>query len=201
MADGTPSTALRLDDQTLRALVIALGPLAECDSIGGLRGRSRDPREHPGTSGEQRDAAAALDAAHDRGALGEVRSVWERYVQLTPDAQATAHWLSQRWGAVREGALVEVAEWAIVYGRSEGPLMPRENAAKWGEVERHASDRFRTLRLLAARTRLDAQRAADLDDSRVREENARAIRQAAEETLRVWGTQRFVQCWSEWRAT
>ena len=191
----------RLSDSELRAMVLALSVLSEVDAIAGLRARSRDPREHPGTGGEQRDAAAALDAAHDRGALGAARVAWERYARLSPDAQRTAWWLAQRGGAVRAGALVGVKEWAEVYGRFEGPVAPRETAERSAETERAAGTRYRGLRHLAARGRLGAKGAAELDTARSQEEQARAARLASVEVLRTWGITRFEALASGWRAT
>ena len=54
-----PQPAASLTDASLRALVVDLAPLARLDAVAGLRARSRDPREQPGTGGEQRDAVAA----------------------------------------------------------------------------------------------------------------------------------------------
>ena len=202
MADGSHSTPPpRLSDSELRAMVLALSVLSEVDAIAGLRARSRDPREHPGTGGEQRDAAAALDAAHDRGALGAARVAWERYARLSPDAQRTAWWLAQRGGAVRAGALVGVVEWAEVYGRFEGPVATREAADRAEAAERGAGMRFQRLRQLAARVRIDAKGAAELDAARSQEEQARAARLAAVEVLRAWGLVRLEALASEWRST
>lgn len=200
MADGTPSTAPRLDDQTLRALVLAVAPLAELDSIAGLRARSRDQREHPGTGGEQRDAAAALDAASERGALTAARVTWHRYRLLTPNAQSTAYWLAQRAGAVRGGALVGVAEWAEVYARLDGPRTLGERAERLAELASAADVRLRAAKrkVMGGRTEDGAR---ELDDARSAEEQLRQRVEAIRAELRAWGERRFVALAREWEAT
>ncbi len=191
---------LRLDDQTLRALVLALGPLAELDSIAGLRARSRDQREHPGTGGEQRDAAAALDAASERGALTAARSVWAHYCRLAPDTQATAYWLAQRAGAVRGGALVGVAEWAEVYARLDGPRALGERAERLAELASAADVRLRAAkrRVMSGRTEDGAR---ELDDARSADGQLRQRVEAIRAELRAWGEQRFMALAAEWEAT
>jgi hypothetical protein len=195
--EGAPAG---LTDAGLRRLALDLAPLAALDSIAGLVARYRDPRERPGTGGEQRDAAAALDAASDRGALTAARVAWERYVRLTPDVQRTAWWLAQRGGAVRDGAIVSVAEWATVYGRLEGPRSVAEAAERAAVLESTAGTRLRGLKHKAARGRLDAHGAAEIDGARLAEEQARVVRVAAQETLATWGLRRLTDLWVEWRS-
>lgn len=199
MADGSTAPA-GLTDANLRELVIGLAPLAAVDSIAGLVARYRDPRERGGTGGEQRDAAAALDAASDRGQLTSHRVAHERFGHLSLDAQRTALWIAQRGGAVRDGALVGVAEWAEVYGRLDGPLAARELAERSKELSRRAGARLRGLKHRAITRGLDAAGAAEIDAERSKEAQAAAAMRLAQETLHRWALGRFDALWEEWRA-
>lgn len=198
MADG--STAPGITDANLRALVVALAPLAAIDSIAGLVARYRDPRERPGTGGEQRDAAAALDAASDRGQLTAHRVARERFGQLSLDAQRTAKWIAERGGAVRDGAPVVVSKWAEVYGRLDGPLAERELAARSKEIARRANARLNGLKHIAVTRGLNAKGAEEIDAERAREAQATAALHLAEEALHRWALGRFEALWEEWRA-
>lgn len=180
-----------LDDRILRDLVLALAPLAEIDSVAGLRGRSRDPREHPATGGEQRDAAAALDAAHDKGTLGAHRTAFRRFLLLPPDVQVTASWVAERGGAVREGALVGAREWSETYGRLEGPTLLRERLEKQEERERALSVYLAALKRLAGRVGLSEELARKIDDTASLQTQARCEAQVVRDTLAAWGRDRL----------
>lgn len=189
-----------LDDFDLRRLVNALAPLAEIDSIAGLRGRSRDPREHAGTGGEQRDAAAALDAACDRGALKASRMAHQRYVLLPLAVQATARWVAERGGAVRDGAAVSVEEWVGVYARLEAPLELRERVERERLRASVAGVQLRAAKR-EARRGLTPDLARKIDAARKERTEAAATARAAREDLRAWATGGLEALAREWEAT
>jgi hypothetical protein len=186
-----------LTDEALRQIVVALAPLAEIDSIAGLRARYRDPSEHPGTGGDQRDAAAALDAASDAGRLAAARVAYARFLRLSPDAQRTAWWLALRGGAVRGGALVSVGEWAAVYGRLDGPRLVAERAERLAILSSAADTKLRGLKH-ATRHGLTAELAATIDKASTEEAQTRAAMISAQAGLRAWAMGRFESLWGEW---
>ena len=189
MADGSTAPA-GLTDAGLRRLALDLAPLAALDSIAGLVARSRDPRERPGTGGEQRDAAAALDAASDRGALTAARVAWERYVRLTPDVQRTAWWLAQRGGAVRDGAIVGVSAWALTYGSLEGHGADRERLERLTVSAEGARLRAESLKR-STRGGCSAELAREISDARALHTQASGALTDVTDRLRAWGLARF----------
>jgi hypothetical protein len=195
-----PARARRpLTDAGLRLLVAALAPLAEINSIAGLRARYRDPREKPGTGGEQRDAAAALDAASDRGQITAARVSFARYLHLSTDARMTAWWLAQRGGAVRSGATVGLAAWADVYGYLDGPRVLAECAERATVLASAAEAKLRGLKHRAATGRFSETLAREIDDACSAESQARSMRDASRKELRAWALGRFEALWDEWR--
>lgn len=188
-----------LTDAGLRALARSLAPLGDVDAIGGLSARYRDPRELPGTGGEQRDAAAALDNAVERGQLAAARVAWNRYRCLDADLRRTAWWIAQRGRAVRDGAIVGVAEWAHTYGTLEGPGADRK--------------RYERLRIAAEGARLrhealkrstvggcSAELAREISDARAVHTQSVAALDEATGRLCAWGLVRFVGLAAAWDA-
>lgn len=199
MPDGTPPSRPVLTDHNLRRAVVALGPLAEQDSVAGLRARYRDPREHPGTGGEQRDAAAALDDASDRGTLGAARDAYRRLGALTPQLQATGRWLASWGGAVRKGAIVNVETFVAHYAEHEAPLVLRERASAARDAHTFASIAFAFAKKKAAK-RLTPESAKKIDAARTSAANAAARHRAAAEMLDAWARGRLTLFLFAWDA-
>jgi len=203
-ADGSPSSPPPrrhgLTDASLRVLVLELGPLAELDTIAGLRARSRDPREMPGTGGEQRDAAAALDAASDRGTLAAARLAWVRLHQLGADHRATGLWIAEHAGAVRRGALVGVEEWALTYARLEGPRGMREADERAREQAMGAEVRLAAAKA-AIRGGMTEPRARELESAKMAHDSAVARAPALRAELAAWGRDRLEALGEAWEAT
>lgn len=203
-ADGSPSSPPPrkggLTDNALRALVLELGPLAELDTIAGLRARSRDPREMPGTGGEQRDAAAALDAASDRGTLAAARLAWVRLHQLGADHRATGLWIAEHAGAVRRGALVGVEEWALTYARLEGPRGMREADERAREQAAGAEVRLAFAKA-ALRGGMTVPRALELESATQAHQSAVARAPVLRAELLAWGLVRLESFAVAWEAT
>ena len=191
-----PQPAASLTDASLRALVVDLAPLARLDAVAGLRARSRDPREQPGTGGEQRDAAAALDAAHDRGDLSRAREAWSRFQQLPADHRDTALWIVERAEAVRLGAIVSAAEWAEIYGRLAGPERHRLGIVK----ERRDLALVRLKRAqVAAQRGVTAELAKEIDDARSAAEGAAVAYNACVARSTGWARARLEALLRAWR--
>ena len=203
-ADGSPSSPPPrrhgLTDASLRVLVLELGPLAELDLVAGLKGRSRDPREFPGTGGEQRDAAAALDAASDKGVLTAARVAWVRLHRLPVAVIPTALWVAERAGAVRRGALVGVAEWAITYARLEGPPKLREADERAREQAMGAEVRLAAAKD-AIRGGMTEPRARELESAKMAHDSAVARAPALRAELAAWGRDRLEALGEAWEAT
>ncbi len=194
---STPPPPRPLDDGALHELVVGLGPLSEVDSVAGLRARYRDPREHPATGGEQRDAAAALDLAHDRGQLEAHRVARLRFKRLPADVRPTALWVSQRSGAVRQGVPVRVDEWVDAYGLLEGPRAVAEAA------ERAKREAVKARSLVSGlkhsfRVRPTPDAAAQIDAANAAEAQACALRELAFAELRAWSRSRLDALWAAW---
>lgn len=203
MADGnasTPPPRRGLTDDALRRIVLALGPLAEVDTVGGLRARNRDPRAHPATGGEQRDAAAALDAASDRGLLTAARAAYARLMRLCADHRATGMWLAARAGAMSRGAVVSVAEWELTYARLEGPHCLREADARARDQASVAEVRYAAAKLALRRGMTD-DRARELESARMAHESAVARAPALRAELAAWGRERLEAFADAWDAT
>lgn len=194
MADG--STAPGITDADLRTLVLALAPMAALDSIAGLRARYRDPRERPGTGGDQRDAAEALLEASDRGHLTAARAAYARFYRLDADLRATAWWLAQRGGAVRGGVVVDTAGWADTYGAREGPGHSRANDLEARAVAARA--RLKGLKH-RARAGLTPTLAKEIDETRALSGRLDRELRAAQTALAAWGRERFAALWLAWR--
>lgn len=200
--DGNASTppCPLLTDARLRWLVVTLGPLGEIDSTAGLRARSRDPREMPGTGGEQRDAAAALDAAHDRGELAAHRAVHRRVAALAPELQTTARWLGSWGGAVRRGAVVTVVALVAHYAETEAPLALREAWASARDAHNAAANRYAASKRAGAR-RLTNNVARTMNEARGRAEQAAGEERRAREALGAWSRGRLERFVTAWDAT
>lgn len=196
---STPPPPRPLDDDALVELVLALGPIAEVDSVAGLRARYRDPREHPATGGEQRDAALALDLAHDRGHLEAHRRAHARFMRLPLDVRATALWIAQRRGAVREGVPVRLDAWVDTYGTLEGPRALAEAFERATAEVQRAVALTRSLRH-TFRVRPTPDHAAAIDAAGAAEAQARTLREIAATELRAWSRARFEALWSAWRS-
>ena len=184
---STPPPPRPLDDGALHELVVGLGPLSEVDSVAGLRARYRDPREHPATGGEQRDAAAALDLAHDRGHLEAHRVAHLRFERLPADVRPTALWVSQRSGAVRQGVPVRVDEWVDAYG-----ALQREDVIdRMKELRRLQADLFtyaavhQALRVLPAMADLATDEDAAAERAKREAVKARALVAGLKHSFRV----------------
>lgn len=199
-SDPTRPDVPALDDAGLRRLARDLAPLGDVDALGGLRGRSRDPRERPGTGGEQRDAAAALDAAIDRGELRAQRVARRRYVQLPADERKTAWWVAQRGRAVQDGATVTVREWASTYGALEGPHDVAERAERLRVAAEGARLRLESLKV-DARGGITADLARQIDNARALAIQAAGAYGAAQQALHAWGLVRLARLAVAWDAT
>lgn len=162
---STPS-AYELTYERLRAMVEALAPLAELDAIAGLRGRSRDPREHPSSRGEQRDSAAALDAARDHHALAAGRRAWERYARLSAETQETARWVALIGAALPRGECPSVEAFSMLCGRLLGPARLREREEETRERAAVCALSVRVAQQRIARRGVTAETALLLDAAR-----------------------------------
>lgn len=203
MPDGhasTPPPRPALTDHAVRLAILALWPLAQVDTIAGLRARNRDPREMPGTGGEQRDAAAALDAAHDAGALDAHRAAHRRLRRLDASHHATARWLASWGGAVLKGAVVTAAAVVDHYGETEGPLSAREEAAAARDAHRLASTRHACAKRLAA-GKVTRELAVAIDKARAAEMSAAARHRHAAAALDAWARARLTAFLLAWEAT
>lgn len=200
MPDGHAPTPPPLTDAALRRAILELWPLADVDSVAGLKARYRDPREMPGTGGEQRDAAAALDAASECGRLDAHRVAHRRFGCLPPAHRATALWLAAWGGAVRKGALVTVAAVVAHFGETSGPLALREEA-------RIARDAYRlaSLRHAAAKRKtrgpMKREDALAIDKARDAEASAAARHHRAAAALDAWARAVLSEFLPAWEAT
>lgn len=182
----------------LRSMVEALAPLAELDAIAGLRGRSRDPREHPSSRGEQRDAAEALDAAHDHNALAAGRRAWARYSQLSVEAQETARWVALVGAALPRGQCPSVEEFSRLCGRLQGPVRLREREEETRERAAACALSVRVTQQRIAREGMTAEAALLLGAARSASglmEHAKDV--AAAEVL-AWGRGRLERLAHQW---
>lgn len=151
---------------------------------------------NPHTSGEQRDAAAALDAAHDRGDLSRAREAWSRFQQLPADYRDTALWIVERAEAVRLGAIVSAAEWAEIYGRLAGPERHRLGVVK----ERRDLALVRLKRAqVAAQRGVTAELAKEIDDARSAAEGAAVAYNACVARSTGWARVRLEALLRAWR--
>lgn len=166
VARAQADEATPLTDERLRAMVEGLAPLAELDAIAGLRGRSRDPREHPSSRGEQRDAAAALDAAHDHHALAAGRRAWERYARLSAETQETARWVALMGAALPRGECPSVEAFSMLCGRLLGPARLREREEETRERAAACALSVRVAQQRIAREGVTAETALLLDSAR-----------------------------------
>jgi hypothetical protein len=195
----TPAPA-PLNWEGLRAMVEALAPLAELDAIAGLRGRSRDPREHPSSRGEQRDAAAALDAAHDRDALAAGRRAWERYARLPEEAQETARWVALIGAALPRGECPNVEAFAMLCGRLLGPVRLREREEETRARAAACALGVRVAQQRIAREGATAEAALLLDAARSAAVMMEHAHDVAESEMLAWGRarlERLARCWAE----
>lgn len=198
MADGSTAPA-GLTDAGLRRLALDLAPLAALDSIAGLVARYRDPRERPGTGGEQRDAAAALDDASERGQLTAARIAWVVYVHLDAEDRRTAWWIAQRGRAVRDGAIVGVSAWALTYGSLEGPGADRERLERLTVSAEGARLRAEGLKR-STRGGCSAELAREISDARALHTQASGALTDVTDRLRAWGLARFESLAVAWEA-
>lgn len=200
MPDGHAPTPPPLTDAALRRAILELWPLADVDSVAGLKARYRDPREMPGTGGEQRDAAAALDAASECGRLDAHRVAHRRFGCLPPAHRATALWLAAWGGAVRKGALVTVAAVVAHFGETSGPLALREEARLARDAHRLAS-----LRHAAAKRKtrgpMRPEDARAIDKARDAEASAQARHHRAAAALDGWARGALTAFLPAWGAT
>ena len=197
---ASPSTEpnRELTYERLRAMVEELAPLAELDAIAGLRGRSRDPREHPSSRGEQRDAAAALDAAYDHHALAAGRRAWARYAQLSVEAQETARWVALVGAALPRGQCPTVEEFAMLCGRLHGPVRLREREEETRERAAACALSVRVAQQRVAREGVTAENALMLDAARSVSALMEHAKEVAEAEVSAWGRVRLATCSSEW---
>jgi hypothetical protein len=197
MADG--SAPAGLTDAALRRLALDLAPLGDLDGIGGLVARYRDPRERGGTGGEQRDAAAALDAASDAGRLTAARVAWAPYTRLDADLRRTAWWIAQRGRAVRDGAIVGVSAWALTYGTLEGPGADRERLDRLTVAAEGARLRMESLKR-STRGGCSPELAREISDARALHTQASGALTDVTDRLRAWGLARFEALAVAWEA-
>lgn len=202
MPDGHASMPPRpaLTDAALRRVILELWPLAQVDTVAGLKGRSRDPREMPGTGGEQRDAAAALDAAHDWGVLDAHRVAHRRLGRLALALRPTALWLAAWGGAVLKGAVVTVSAVVAHYGETEGPLRLREEAAVARDAYRLASHRHACAKR-KTRGPMRREDALAIDKARDAEASAAARHHRAAAGLDAWARGVLSEFLPAWEAT
>lgn len=199
MAETTTQAPPSLTDSALRALALALAPLGEIDAIGGLRARHRDPREMPGTGGEQRDAAAALDDASDRGQITAARLAWSRYRRLDADTRRVAWWVAQRGRVVRDGGIVGVAAWSLAYGALEGPGADRERYDRLVVAAEGARLRHESLQK-SAMGGCSRDLAREISDAKALHTQSVAALDEVTGRLRAWGLERFVGLAVAWDA-
>ena len=197
---ASPSTASNreLTYERLRAMVEELAPLAELDAIAGLRGRSRDPREHPSSRGEQRDAAAALDAAHDHHALAAGRRAWARYSQLSVEAQQTARWVALVGAALPRGQCPTVEEFAMLCGRLHGPVRLREREEETRERAAACALSVRVAQQRIAREGATAETSFMLDAARSAASLMGHAHDVAVAEVLVWGRRRLERLARQW---
>lgn len=205
MPDGSaPTPPHAATDADLHAAMVVLSAAEKYAIIAGLKGRSRDPREKPGTGGEQRDAAQALDEAHDAGDLARGRDAHRRIARLPLAAQATAWWLAEWGGAWRKGAVVTRDGLIARAAQCEAPVDLRAAVDAAAAAAREAAGEHASASALF-RSRATAKNAAALNRTRGRADGAaakeRAARFAVDEWARDWVNARLTTFLPAWRAT
>jgi len=186
MPDGhAPTPPTTGTDADLHAAMVVLSAAEKYAVIAGLKGRSRDPREQPGTGGEQRDAAAALDLAHDAGDLARGREAYRRICRLTFALQAVAWWLAEWGGAWRKGAVVTREGLVARAAQCEAPVDLRAAVDAAAAVAQKAA-RDHADASAVFRGRASAKNARALAATRTRADATAARERAARHAVDEW---------------